>query len=131
MDPSETGNLWTASHGLDDLSFFYKIKIFPYTQNLWSFFDHEIIYFQNQLDIKFIYFLVAKPAVISSAMLARKDSLTNLNRVNTIGTPAGAMSSHIKRDSMAAIADLLAATSVGGAPKKKRKPSMLNILTYP
>uniref|UniRef100_A0A914C6X5 Ion transport domain-containing protein n=1 Tax=Acrobeloides nanus TaxID=290746 RepID=A0A914C6X5_9BILA len=69
---------------------------------------------------------VAKAAVISSAMLARKDSLTNLNRVNTIGTPAGTMPSHIKRDSMAAIADLLAATSVGGAPKKKRKPSILD-----
>lgn len=73
---------------------------------------------------------VTKAAVISSAMLARKTSLSavrggpfvgnstngsGLNQQNSLNMPN-------KRDSMAAIADLLAATS-GGQAAKLKKPS--------
>jgi hypothetical protein len=78
-------------------------------------------------------FSVTKAAVISSAMLARKSSLntarsgavagaTNnsggINQQNSLNMPN-------KRDSMAAIADLLAATS-GGSAKKLQKPTILD-----
>lgn len=78
-------------------------------------------------------FSVTKAAVISSAMLARKSSLntarsgavtgaTNnsggINQQNSLNMPN-------KRDSMAAIADLLAATS-GGSAKKLQKPSLFS-----
>lgn len=78
---------------------------------------------------------VTKAAVISSAMLARKNSLgiarggtviagatngSGINQQNSLNMPN-------KRDSMAAIADLLAVTS-GGQVSKLRKPSKLSVV---
>uniref|UniRef100_A0A7E4UYD6 Sodium leak channel NALCN n=1 Tax=Panagrellus redivivus TaxID=6233 RepID=A0A7E4UYD6_PANRE len=75
---------------------------------------------------------VAKAAVISSAMLARKNSVNGTNRTGTVcGNAAGGIPGHggpnmpNKRDSMAAIADLLAATS-GGSAKMLQKPIILD-----